>query len=81
MKSQRGKWHNGAGVGASNGSGGNAKIGTQHYNHPLDDKGLDGKAVKQLIVRQQCRRGSDGGREEGRRQTMTQGNVNKTNPF
>jgi hypothetical protein len=52
MKSQRGKWHGGTGVGASDGSGGNAKIETQNHNQPLDNKGLDAKAVKQLVLHQ-----------------------------
>ncbi len=52
MKSQRGKGHDGAGVRASDRSGGNTKIGTKHYNQQFDDKGLDAKAVKQLAVHQ-----------------------------
>jgi hypothetical protein len=51
-KSQRGKWHDGAGVGASNGSEGNKKSRTQHYNQQLDNEGLGVKAVKQLDVHQ-----------------------------
>jgi len=40
------------GVGASNGSVGNPKVRTKHYNQPLDDEGLVLKATEQLVAHQ-----------------------------
>ena len=51
IKSQRGKWQDGAGVGVSNGSVGNPKIMNQHNNHLVEDNGLIAKAMKDPVAR------------------------------
>jgi hypothetical protein len=51
IKSQRGKWQDGAGVGVSNGSVSNPKIRNQCNNQPVKDNGLIAKAMKDPVAR------------------------------
>ncbi len=91
MKSQRRKWHDSARVKASKRSGGDAKIGTQHYKQLLDNEGLDVKAAKQLVVLQpmqkklacvnQCRKGVMEAGRNGEGERRRKGMLMRQNPL